>query len=39
MVKPGDLVGIIPVHSCMTADLLREYHTFDGKVISDFSPK
>lgn len=39
MVKPGDLVGIIPVHSCMTADLLREYHTFDEKVISDFSPK
>ncbi|HVN58915.1 MAG TPA: alanine racemase [Bacteroidales bacterium] len=35
----GDIVGIIPVHSCMTADLLREYHTFDGKVISDFSPK
>jgi D-serine deaminase-like pyridoxal phosphate-dependent protein len=37
--NPGDLAGVIPVHSCMTADLLREYHTFDGKIISDFSPK
>ena len=37
--SPGDLIGVIPVHSCMTADLLREYHTFDGRVISDFSPK
>jgi D-serine deaminase-like pyridoxal phosphate-dependent protein len=38
-VKVGDLVGIIPVHSCMTADLLRQYHTFDDRLISDFSPK
>lgn len=37
--KVGDLVGIIPVHSCLTADLLRQYHTFDGKIISDLSPK
>lgn len=38
-VKIGELTGIIPVHSCMTADLLREYHTFDGEIIADFSPK
>jgi D-serine deaminase-like pyridoxal phosphate-dependent protein len=38
-VGPGDLVCVIPVHSCMTADLLRGYQTFDGKVFSDFSPK
>lgn len=38
-VKVGDLVGILPVHSCMTADLLRQYHTFDDRIISDFSPK
>jgi D-serine deaminase-like pyridoxal phosphate-dependent protein len=37
--QPGDLAGVIPVHSCMTADLLREYHLLDGRVISDFSPK
>jgi D-serine deaminase-like pyridoxal phosphate-dependent protein len=35
----GDILGIIPVHSCLTADLLRQYHTMDGKIISEFSPK
>ena len=35
----GDLIGIIPVHSCMTADLLREYMLKDGSIISDFSAK
>lgn len=35
----GDILGIIPVHSCLSADLLRQYHTLDDKVISDFSPK
>jgi D-serine deaminase-like pyridoxal phosphate-dependent protein len=38
-VKVGDLIGVIPVHSCMTADLLREYHTFDDRIISCFSPR
>jgi D-serine deaminase-like pyridoxal phosphate-dependent protein len=38
-INTGDIVGIIPVHSCMTADLLRQYHTFDGRIISGFSPK
>ncbi len=38
-VRQGDLICVIPVHSCMTADLLREYHTFNGKVIADFSSK
>lgn len=38
-VQVGDLVGIIPVHSCMTADLLRQYYTFNGRIISTFSPK
>jgi len=37
--KRGGLVAIIPVHSCLTVDLLREYHTFDGKIIKDLSPK
>jgi D-serine deaminase-like pyridoxal phosphate-dependent protein len=35
----GGLIGIIPVHSCMTADLMRQYHTFDNNRITDFSPK
>jgi D-serine deaminase-like pyridoxal phosphate-dependent protein len=38
-IKVGDLVGIVPVHSCMTADLLKKYYTFDEELISDFSPK
>lgn len=31
--KIGDKLLIIPVHSCMTANLMREYHTLDGDVI------
>jgi D-serine deaminase-like pyridoxal phosphate-dependent protein len=38
-VETGNLLGIIPVHSCMTADLLRHYYTFDDTIFSDFSPK
>ncbi len=30
----GDLVGILPVHSCLMADLMKSYYTFDGQVIS-----
>lgn len=29
----GDLVEIIPVHSCLTANLARKYQTSDGEVI------
>ena len=32
--KPGDLVAILPVHSCLTAQLMRRYFTSDGSVIS-----
>ena len=35
----GGLLGIIPVHSCLTADLMRQYHAFDNRIIKDFSPK
>ncbi len=27
----GDLVAVLPVHSCLTADLLKEYCTLDGR--------
>ncbi|MCK5330516.1 MAG: alanine racemase, partial [Candidatus Marinimicrobia bacterium] len=30
----GDLVTILPVHSCLTANLYSEYHTINGKSIS-----
>lgn len=28
----GDIVTILPIHSCMTADLLKTYHMNDGKT-------
>lgn len=31
--KPADLVAILPVHSCLTANLMRRYLTLDGEVI------
>jgi D-serine deaminase-like pyridoxal phosphate-dependent protein len=31
--RPGNLVEIIPVHSCLTANLMREYLTTDGEII------
>ena len=32
-VQVGDLLGVLPVHSCLTADLLKEYVTPDGARI------
>jgi D-serine deaminase-like pyridoxal phosphate-dependent protein len=29
----GDLIGIIPVHSCLTANLMKGYLTMDGEEI------
>ena len=31
--KPGMLIEIIPVHSCLTANLMREYLTTEGEII------
>lgn len=31
--KPGDLVAILPAHSCLTANLMKRYFTLDGAVI------
>jgi D-serine deaminase-like pyridoxal phosphate-dependent protein len=31
--KPGDLVAVLPVHSCLTANLMRKYFTLDGDSI------
>jgi D-serine deaminase-like pyridoxal phosphate-dependent protein len=30
---PGDLVYIIPAHSCLTVQVLRKYLTLDGRII------
>jgi len=32
-INPGDLIGVIPVHSCLTANLMKSYLCFDGTVI------
>ncbi|WP_075591198.1 alanine racemase [Labilibacter marinus] len=32
-IKPGDVVGIIPVHSCLTANLMKQFLSTDGNLI------
>ena len=34
--KVGEMVGILPVHSCMTANLHGHYHTLHGERIEKF---
>ena len=37
--KPGDLLGVLPVHSCMMANAMGNYVTTDGEAIADlFNP-
>ncbi|MFO7616281.1 MAG: alanine racemase [Bacteroidales bacterium] len=31
--RPGRFVGIVPVHACLTANLLRGYRTLDGDYV------
>ena len=31
--KPGDLVAVLPIHSCLTATLMKNFTTLDGEVI------
>lgn len=33
-IKIGDLLMVLPIHSCLTVDLMREYLTVEGKRIS-----
>lgn len=33
----GDIIGIIPVHSCMTANLMGSYKTLDSHILYHFS--
>jgi D-serine deaminase-like pyridoxal phosphate-dependent protein len=35
--KIGDLMGILPIHSCLTADLMKGYVTLDGKHLEHLS--
>ncbi|MGE0089669.1 MAG: alanine racemase [Bacteroidales bacterium] len=36
-IKIGDLVGIVPVHSCLTANLMKRFYTTDNEWIDHFS--
>lgn len=38
-VKEGDIVYILPVHSCMTADLMQGYRLLDGTDVDHMSAK
>jgi D-serine deaminase-like pyridoxal phosphate-dependent protein len=29
----GDIIGVLPIHSCLAANLMKQYLTFDGKWI------
>jgi D-serine deaminase-like pyridoxal phosphate-dependent protein len=33
-VQVGGLLGIVPIHSCLTADLLKHYLTLDGAALA-----
>ena len=33
-VEVGGLLGVVPVHSCLTADLLKQYRTLGGELLS-----
>ena len=33
-IKIGDLVGIVPAHSCLCADLMKGYRTTDGGILN-----
>lgn len=35
-VKLGDFIGVLPMHSCLTADLNSSYLTLEGEKISKF---
>jgi len=37
--RPGTILAVLPIHSCLTNDLLRSYTTLEGGVITDFSDK
>ncbi len=32
-IKIGDLIYVLPIHSCMTANLMKHYITCDGKIL------
>jgi D-serine deaminase-like pyridoxal phosphate-dependent protein len=37
--SPGDLAGILPVHSCLAVSAMRHYITLSGEQIRCFDPQ
>ncbi len=37
--KVGEVLGVLPVHSCLTAECLGEYMTFNGRFLDHYSKK
>lgn len=35
--KPGDLLGVLPVHACLMADAMGSYHTISGDLIKSMN--
>jgi D-serine deaminase-like pyridoxal phosphate-dependent protein len=33
-IEVGDVIGVLPIHSCLTANLMKSYMTFDGQNIN-----
>jgi len=33
-IQVGDLLGVVPIHSCLTADLLKAYRTLEGEYLT-----
>lgn len=33
-IKVGDWLGVVPVHSCLTADVMKGYRLLNGEAIS-----
>jgi D-serine deaminase-like pyridoxal phosphate-dependent protein len=36
-IRVGDMIGVIPVHSCLTANLMRSYFTTDNDTLDHLS--
>ncbi|SMO36859.1 alanine racemase [Gracilimonas mengyeensis] len=36
-IKVGESLQVFPIHSCLTADLMGQYHTTNGKVLDHLS--
>jgi D-serine deaminase-like pyridoxal phosphate-dependent protein len=34
-IKIGDILMILPIHSCLTANLYKNYHSIDGRIIEN----